>query len=157
MGASASVGSATSWSEKEVATHVQGIGKAFEGYGPPIEENALDGRTLLTLDEGGLNDWFDELEVKKVHRPRLAAEFKELQLSSAYMAIEARSASKGYSASKPTEPTRGSRKSFTAFLSHFKRECGTEARLVQQYMQKILPPEDDVFLDSGEPATPVLQ
>ena len=43
-------------------------------------------------------------------------------------------------------------KRFASFLSHFKRECGTEARLVQVQLKQILPENmNDVFLDSGEP------
>ena len=42
---------------------------------------------------------------------------------------------------------------FAAFLSHFKRECGTEARLVQLQLKQILPEDsDEVFLDSGAAA-----
>ena len=42
-------------------------------------------------------------------------------------------------------------KRFASFLSHFKRECGTEARLVQLQLKQILPGDNnDVFLDSGE-------
>ena len=40
-------------------------------------------------------------------------------------------------------------KSFSAFLSHFKLECGTEARLVRNDLQLLLPADEDVFLDSG--------
>ena len=41
-------------------------------------------------------------------------------------------------------------KRFSSFLSHFKREAGTEARLVQLQLKDILKSEDkEVFLDSG--------
>ena len=41
-------------------------------------------------------------------------------------------------------------KRFSSFLSHFKREAGTEARLVQLQLKQILKSEDkEVFLDSG--------
>ena len=91
MGAAASVDSAASWSEKDVAERVTGLGKAFEGYSQSIEENALDGPTLLALDDCGLNEWFDEVKVKKVHRARLAKEFKELQSSPNLATAESRS------------------------------------------------------------------
>jgi hypothetical protein len=45
-----------------------------------------------------------------------------------------------------------SSKRFSSFLSHFKREAGTEARLVQLQLKQILKSEDkdkEVFLDSG--------
>jgi hypothetical protein len=42
-------------------------------------------------------------------------------------------------------------RSFAAFLSHFKLECGTEARLVHGQLPKLLPlGSPGVFLDSGE-------
>jgi hypothetical protein len=43
------------------------------------------------------------------------------------------------------------RKSFSLFLSHFKQECGTEARLVQGLLQPMLESDNNhVFLDSDE-------
>ena len=152
MGASASVDSAALWSEKDVSEHVCGLGKAFEGYSQSIEENALDGPTLLALDDGGLNEWFDEVEVKKVHRARLAKEFKELQSSQSLAAVESQSEPKG-SASE-SEPTPKTGKRFAGFLSHYKRECGTEARLVHKELRDILPAGKDMFLDSGANAPP---
>ena len=151
MGAAASVDSAASWSEKDVAERVARLGKAFEGYSQSIEENALDGPTLLSLDEGGLDDWFDEVEVKKVHRTRLAKEFKALQVSSSLVAAESKPEAKS-SASEPEPTPKGKR--FAGFLSHYKRECGTEARLVQVELKNILPSGQDVFLDSGKSAPP---
>merc|ERR1711965_36659 len=53
-------------------------------------------------------------------------------------------------------PTLTTTKRFAGFLSHFKHECGTEARLVQQNMKPIIeknPIEgcsNDVFLDSDD-------
>ena len=41
-------------------------------------------------------------------------------------------------------------KRFAAFLSHFKVECGTEARLVQLELNQQLPARE-IFLDSGPP------
>ena len=41
------------------------------------------------------------------------------------------------------------KKRFSSFLSHFKREAGTEARLVQMQLREILESEKDIFLDSG--------
>ncbi len=42
------------------------------------------------------------------------------------------------------------RRGFRCFLSHFKREAGTEARLVQQNLRHLLPPGDECFLDSDD-------
>ena len=150
MGAAASVDSAASWSEKDVAERVARLGKAFEGYSQSIEENALNGRTLLSLDEGELDDWFDGVEVKKMHRKRLAQEFKALQGSSSLVvAAESKPEAKS-SASEPEPTPKGKR--FAGFLSHYKRECGTEARLVQVELKNILSSGQDVFLDSGKSA-----
>ena len=149
MGTAASVDSAASWSEKDVAKCVARLGKAFEEYSQSIEENALDGPMLLSLDEGELDDWFDEVEVKKIHRKVLAKEFKALQISSSLAAAESKPEAKS-SASEP-EP-KPKEKRFAGFLSHYKRECGTEARLVQEKLKNILPSGQDVFLDSGKSA-----
>ena len=43
-------------------------------------------------------------------------------------------------------------KRFACFLSHYKREAGTEARLVKKYLMEILAPKEsttELFLDSG--------
>ena len=49
------------------------------------------------------------------------------------------------------------RKRNAAFLSHFKHECGTEARLVQRELQHILPKDQNsVFLDSENLSDPRL-
>ena len=37
---------------------------------------------------------------------------------------------------------------YRGFLSHFKNQCGTEARLVHREMGEMMPGED-IFLDSG--------
>ena len=149
MGATASV---AAWSDKDVATQVKGFGEAFEGYAESIKKNGLDGPTLVGMQEEELSDWFEEIGVKKVHQRRLAQEFKSLHSAGAAAAEPEHKIDPPASLSSATvpAPTRGTRKRFTAFLSHFKRECGTEARLVHQYLQRILPPEDEVFIDSGE-------
>ena len=48
------------------------------------------------------------------------------------------------------DPISGKR--FSSFLSHFKREAGTEARLVQMHLGSQA--EKEIFLDSGQPAMP---
>ena len=45
-------------------------------------------------------------------------------------------------------PTMTQGKRYRGFLSHFKYECGTEARLVHREMGEMMPGED-IFLDSG--------
>ena len=55
------------------------------------------------------------------------------------------------SSSKLREQTRHKR--FACFLSHYKREAGTEARLVKKYLTEILASRastKELFLDSGE-------
>jgi hypothetical protein len=51
---------------------------------------------------------------------------------------------------RPTARPAGSAKTFAGFLSHFKLECGTEARLVHDMLAATLPPGDKIFLDSGK-------
>ena len=152
MGTAASVASVSEWSEKDLAAQITGLGTAFEGYGPSVLANALDGSTLLSLDNEGLNVWFEELEVKKSHRTRLANELKALGATRMLTPSE--------SLAEPVTPVSPSsmkedvvpegRKHFAGFLSHFKFECGSDARIVYENLQKVLPPEDDVFLDSGK-------
>lgn len=52
----------------------------------------------------------------------------------------------------PPLPTMASHagKPFAAFLSHFKIECGGDARLVHNCLKEELPPAADVFLDSDD-------
>ena len=152
MGSAASAQSAAAWSKNDVAAQVKDFGEAFEGYADSIEKNGLDGPTLVGMQEEELGDWFEELGVKKVHQRRLAQEFKSLHSAGAAAAEPEHKIDPPASLGGATmlAPARGTRKRFAAFLSHFKRECGTEARLVHQYLQRILPPEDEVFIDSGE-------
>ena len=150
MGSAASVDSAALWSEKDVAERVALLGKAFEGYSQSIEDNALDGPTLLSMDEGELDDWFDGIEVKKMHRKRLAKELKEIQSSPSLTAVDSRPTPTGFAPEPEPTPKKGKR--FAGFLSHYKRECGTEARLVQDRLKNILPSGQDMFLDSGKSA-----
>ena len=49
----------------------------------------------------------------------------------------------------PQLPALSGGKRYRGFLSHFKHECGTEARLVHNEMSEIMPGED-IFLDSGK-------
>jgi hypothetical protein len=161
MGGAASVESISGWSDKDLAAQIMGLGTAFEGYGPSILANALDGSTLLSLDTEGLNVWFEELEVKKAHQTRLARQLKELvamhmlnprpeplvEPSDAPSSLK-----EGLAEATDVVPgvhnTRD--KQFTGFLSHFKFECGACARIALEQLKKCLPPGDDVFLDSGK-------
>jgi hypothetical protein len=53
----------------------------------------------------------------------------------------------------PPPPRLGTEKRFGAFLSHFKDECGSEARLVCEKLAAMRP-DREFFLDSGEPIEP---
>ena len=65
-------------------------------------------------------------------------------------AEEAKEASTGREESKQM-PADSVQKQFAGFLSHYKVECGTEARLVQRELRDILPPgRNALFLDSDD-------
>ena len=58
----------------------------------------------------------------------------------------------------PAKPGQGSDdRTFGVFLSHYKFECGTEARLLHLQLPRLLPNYQNIFLDSGkQPRAPPL-
>jgi hypothetical protein len=66
---------AAEWNEAEVSTAVASIGAAFEQYCDLAMENGLDGKTMLTLEAGDL----EELIPTKLHRKRLLAELAKIK------------------------------------------------------------------------------
>ena len=111
-----------------------------------------DGPTALELE----GDDIDDMTPNTLDRKKLKTALRNIQAPKA----EAKDADEvkdpggdkaaADTASKSTTP---SGKRFASFVSHFKRECGTEARLVQLQLKQILPEDsDEVFLDSGAAA-----
>ena len=62
------------WSKEEVGEQVASIGGAFEPYKDIVINEAIDGQTLLEMDEGDL----EEMGVtKKMHRKRMLKMIEE--------------------------------------------------------------------------------
>ena len=127
----------------DVASEVRSLGKPYEGYAGKIEENGLDGSFLEELTADDLPGIFTDIGVQStMHQKKLSAVFKALKSTS----TDLQQRSHDESAAKK----------FAGFLSHFKHECGTEARLVQVQLKPILQRDplaagtSDVFLDSDD-------
>ena len=136
----------SSLSAQDVALQVRALGRPYEAIADNIEENGLDGPTLLNLVESDLPDIFKEIGVTStLHQRKLETIFKAFLSSgdSGAMVVNG--------AAPPSV-----HKMYAGFLSHFKHECGTEARLVQKYLKDIMdarPLEgcgSEVFLDSDD-------
>ena len=121
-------------STEDVAAQIRDLGKAYEGYAHKAIENGFDGVFLqneVTAED--LPDVFQDLGVTSaMHQKKLAALFRSFKAKIDGLPLS----------EKPL-------KKFGGFLSHFKQECGTEARLVANEM-KTLQPELNLFLDSDD-------
>ena len=142
-----------SWTEEQVSEAIKELGPAFEAYGRACVENGITGEVLLQTDEALLPEVLQDLGVKAVHKTRLTLEVKKLKGGPTDDAAADMLLQSGRSGSQDLPSTK---KAFAAFLSHYKLECGTEARLVQKYLKPIIekkPMEGsshDVFLDSDD-------
>ena len=130
---------------KDVADQVRELGKPYAGYAEKIEENGLDGSFLEELTVDDLPGIFADIGVESMmHQKKLSAVFRSIK-------------SESHEARDQKDYAEGAAKKFGGFLSHFKRECGTEARLVQLQMKPILQKQpivaggsSEVFLDSDD-------
>ena len=135
-----------SWSEEQLSEAIKELGPAYEEYGQACVANGITGEVLLKTDEAVLPDVLQDLGVKTMHQTRLTLEVKKLKEGSDAMETEQSS----------ERTTNATSKRFAAFLSHFKHECGTEARLVQQNLKQIIVKGPikggghDIFLDSDD-------
>ena len=140
---------------KEVAYHLASFGKVYEPYAKQIVENDVDGDFLSKCTEADLPSLFGEFGVDSmVHKKKLSFSFANFKESATQRNADAAA---GVPATAPTAdmkqapqlPVMVGGKRYRGFLSHFKHECGTEARLVHTVMSEILTGED-IFLDSGK-------
>ena len=137
---------------------------------PAIHGNAVNGKSLVSLAADDMGDIYVELAIKsKWHQKRLSMELEELLKSTTTFAIAAAPEpnlpasalpSPSFStsmtmphpfarnASAPPDLSMG-RKKFGAFLSHFKQECGSDARIVADKMRMLMP-SSSIFLDSDD-------
>ena len=156
MGASASIteekGRARAqFSAKEVAEEVAALGDAYLPHAKQAEENGIDGAFLMDCTEEDLSSLFDDLNATSVtHKRKLSITFKSFKENVGRSRIRNDENLSYVVATKELSPlptmTQGKR--YRGFLSHFKYECGTEARLVHREMGEMMPGED-IFLDSG--------
>ena len=157
MGASASIteekGRARAqFSAKEVAEEVAALGDAYLPHAKKAEENGIDEAFLMDCTEEDLSSLFDALEVTSiVHKKKLSVTFKGFKEnvgSSRTSNIDGNVTTVVATKELSPLPTMTQGKRYRGFLSHFKYECGTEARLVHSKMGEMMPGED-IFLDSG--------
>ena len=116
-----------------------------------IRSQDIDGPTVLEVEA----DVIDDLTDNKLDRAKLKTALRNIQAPTRAETKDADGDAKDpaekATSDASTRRISASGKHFVSFLSHFKRECGTEARLVCNEMKHILPEDNnDVFLDSGE-------
>ena len=140
------------FSTKEVAKEVAALGDAYLPHAKKAEENGIDGAFLMQCTEENLSSLFDDLNVTSVtHKMKLSLTFKSFKENVGNSTTSNNDGNvTNVVATKELLPlptmTQGNR--YRGFLSHFKYECGTEARLVHREMGEMMPGED-IFLDSG--------
>ena len=146
MGGGASVPVA---SAEDIAGQVKGLGDPYAPYAERILADGIDGAFLNSITSADLPDLFTDIGVASaVHKKKLELIFSTFKTSGPSLD----------GAAMPAEATDigALLKKFAGFLSHYKLECGTEARLVQMNMRTIIekaPIEgssNEVFLDSDD-------
>ena len=142
--------SATQLSAGQVAEAVRALGESYIPYAEKLEKDGMDGTFLEAITAEDLPGLFADIGV--------TSSFHQKKLEIVFNSFKA-----GGSSPEEIRPASGIQtpyarpsviiKAFAGFLSHFKLECGTEARLVQQNLRPIIeknPIEGsshDVFLD----------
>ena len=148
MGGGASVPAAAS--SQDVAAQVALLGEPYEPYAKKIDSDGVDGAFLASITNDDLPSLFMDLGVSSaIHKKKLELifqSFKSNELPSDGIAMPVGEAGGAGGAAEAKEEASGGvdmdmsakLKAFAAFLSHFKLECGTEARLVQQNLKAII-------------------
>ena len=135
-------GLSTESSPSEIGDQLASLGEAYEVYRSICIKNGIDGSQLEEIDDEDLEAY----GIIKPHRKRILRLIKDSRT------VEPRPPS------DPPPSTQSPRKSslataatFVAFLSHFKKESGSEARLVQRELKpKLKRGSDQIFLDSDD-------
>ena len=159
MGASSSTSSVTpilpesfaTLTAQQVAKEIEKLGSSYEVYAAKFLEEGVDAAFLSAISTEQLASLFEDLGVEStLHQTKLTVLFQTFKAGTkeaGTVASEQQSRAMDVASAV---------KAFAAFLSHFKLECGTEARLVQQNLRSILarsPLEGsttDIFLDSDD-------
>ena len=136
---------ATALSASQVAETVKALGAPYIPYAVKLEENGIDGAVLEAITTDDLPGLLADIGVTSgLHQKKLEVVFNSFKAGAG-----------GIGAGNTNAPA-DAIKAFAAFLSHYKLECGTEARLVQVQLKPILeknPIEggtQEVFLDSDD-------
>ena len=147
---------ATQLSAAHVAEAVKALGDPYISYSTKVVDDGMDGAFLQTLADEDLVSVLQEIGVTSiVHRKKLEALFKSFK-DSASADGSGDDGGPGTAIQTPYAHLSVTIKAFAGFLSHFKLECGTEARLVQVQLRPIIeknPIEgssNEVFLDSDD-------
>ena len=145
---------ASQFSTAQVADSVRALGPSYVSYAEKLAQEGIDGAVLEAVSVDDLPGLFADIGVtSSLHQKKLEVAFKSFISDSNGRTHDAASAS-GVKA--PDVQPSVFIKAFAGFLSHYKVECGTEARLVQQNLKPIIeknPIEgssNEVFLDSDD-------
>ena len=154
---------ASQLSAAQVAEAVKALGGPYVGYAEKLEENGMDGVFLEETSADDLPGLFEDIGVtSNFHKKKLSIVFNSFKASGDVGSGggdgngDSGPASDGIQIQAAHASPLGIIKAFAGFLSHFKLECGTEARLVQLQLKPILeknPVEgssNEVFLDSDD-------
>jgi hypothetical protein len=149
MGGGASVPIA---SAEDVAAQVRALGEPYHGYAERISADGIDGAFINSITSTDLPDLFTDVGVASaVHKKKLELVFASFKTNG-----DGGAPPVGTAMPAESKDEDAFLKAFAGFLSHFKHECGTEARLVQQNLKPILEREpvegasNEVFLDSDD-------
>jgi hypothetical protein len=148
-------GAADALSAEMVAARVKELGPQYEQYAETIASEGIDGAFLAGTAAEDLPGLFKDIGVSSnIHQKKLSLEFEKLKQQVSKGAAEVQLAE---GADPPTSAApaivmkfRSTTKKFLAFLSHFKEEAGSEARIVQNEMRQLLGPGHPTFLDSDD-------
>ena len=138
---------ATTLSSGQVSETVKALGAPYVSYAEKIEENGIDGTFLEAITADDLPGLLLDIGVTSgLHQKKLEIVFNSFKSSGGSNGVEGDSNDSDVPAIK----------AFAGFLSHYKLECGTEARFVQVQLKPILDKDPiegsnhDVFLDSDD-------
>ena len=143
---------ASAVSASQVSEAVKALGTPYIPYAKKLEENGMDGAFLDAITADDLPALLVDIGVtSSFHQKKLEIVFNSFKTGSTGDAKAPGDEIQTPSAS-PSEIV----KAFAAFLSHYKLECGTEARLVQLQLRPIIgknpfeASSHEVFLDSDD-------
>ena len=136
----------TTLSSSQIAEAVKALGPPYIPYAEKLEENGMDGAFLEAITAADLSGLLADIGVtSSFHQKKLEIVFNSFKSGGIIESVE-----------KPNDKPSQILKAFASFLSHYKLECGTEARLVQLQLRPIIEKNPfegsshEVFLDSDD-------